>query len=124
MGSGEQLLVIDDEESICFMLRGTLSTLGYQVAISTSGADGLKWIEDHPGACDLILLDMMMPGLDGAEVVKRLKAMNCDAKILLMSGMVSEEKLRETGVDLKSAFLSKPFTILELAQKIHLQLNP
>ncbi|MEX2607627.1 MAG: PAS domain-containing protein [Kiritimatiellia bacterium] len=123
MGSGEQLLVIDDEESICFMLRGTLATLGYQVAIATSGADGLKWIETYPGGCELILLDMMMPGLDGSEVIRRLKDMKCDAKILIMSGMVSEEKLLETGVDLKSAFLSKPFTILELAQKIQFQLN-
>lgn len=123
MGSGEQLLVIDDEESICFMLRGTLASLGYNVAIATSGADGLKWVEENPGACQLILLDMMMPGIDGAEVVKRLKSMKCDAKILIMSGMVSEEKLLETGVDLKSAFLSKPFTIVELAKKIQLQLN-
>lgn len=123
MGSGEQLLVIDDEESICFMLRGTLASLGYKVAIATSGADGLKWVEENPGACQLIILDMMMPGIDGAEVVKRLKSMKCDAKILIMSGMVSEEKLLETGVDLKSAFLSKPFTILELAKKIQLQLN-
>ncbi len=88
-----------------------------------SGAEGLKWIEENPGGCELILLDMMMPGMDGAEVIKRLKDSTCHAKILIMSGMVSEEKLLQTGVDLKSAFLSKPFTIMELAQKIQLQLN-
>jgi PAS domain S-box-containing protein len=123
MGSGEQLLVIDDEESIGFMLRGTLSSLGYEVAIATGGAEGLKWIEEHPGACDLILLDMMMPGMDGAEVIKCLKKMKCKARILIMSGMVSEEKLAETGVNLETSFMSKPFTIMELAEKIQFKMT-
>ncbi|MDF3130030.1 PAS domain-containing protein [Kiritimatiellaeota bacterium B1221] len=117
-GNGESILVIDDEESIGFMLKGTLKSLNYNVKITNGGRKGLEWWMENREACKLILLDMMMPEMDGAEVYKHLKEQNCQSKILIMSGMVSEEKLMETGVDLKNAFITKPFAIVDLAKKI------
>lgn len=123
LGNGETVLVIDDEESIGFMLRGTLCALNYEVQITQSGKEGLEWWHHHRDQCQLILMDMMMPEMDGAAVYRELKAQGCKAHILVMSGMVSEEKLSETGVDLDKCFISKPFTILDLAKKIHQLLN-
>jgi len=122
MGAGEHILVVDDEESIGFMLKGTLRSLGYRVNIVTSGPAALKWLESNP-YCDLVLLDMMMPKMDGAEVLRRLKASECKAKVLLMSGMVAEDLLHSTGVDLEESFLAKPFNIMDLGVKLRALLD-
>lgn len=118
-GNGEQLLVIDDEESIGYMLKGTLKSLNYEVKVTRGGKEGLDWWKHNREHCDLILLDMMMPEMDGVAVYRTLKDENCQAQILVMSGMVSEEKLDETGLNVDTSFIAKPFTILELARKIH-----
>lgn len=118
-GNGEQLLVIDDEESIGFMLRGTLTSLNYDVKVTKGGVEGLEWWKQNRTQCHLILLDMMMPGMDGAAVCRELKKENCQSEILIMSGMVSEETLSNTGIDMTTSFIAKPFSILELAKKIH-----
>jgi two-component system, cell cycle sensor histidine kinase and response regulator CckA len=122
-GNGEQLLVIDDEESIGFMLRGTLKSLNYDVKVTQGGEEGLEWWKRNRSHCDLILLDMMMPEMDGAAVFQALKKENCASEILVMSGMVSEEKLSQTEIDMETSFIAKPFTIMELAKKIHYLLD-
>jgi len=123
LGKKEKLLVVDDEESIGFMLLGTLQALNYEVKVVKGGQEGLNWWRENREDCDLILLDMMMPGLDGADVMEELKQENCETQILIMSGMVSEEKLLGTGIDLSKSFIAKPFTILDLAKKIRLHLD-
>lgn len=123
LGKKEKLLVVDDEESIGFMLLGTLQALNYEVKITKGGQEGLNWWRENRENCDLILLDMMMPGVDGAAVIEELKKENCESQILIMSGMVSEEKLLGTGIDLSKSFIAKPFTILDLAKKIRLHLD-
>jgi len=122
-GAGEQVLVIDDEESIGFMLKGTLKALDYDVKVVSSGEEGLTWWKENRESCDLILLDMMMPKMDGAGVCKELKKENCSCKILIMSGMVAEEKLYETEIDLENAYIAKPFTIADLSKKIRTLLD-
>lgn len=117
-GSGQRILVVDDEESIGFMLRGTLVSLGYQVEVATGGAAALDWVRQHPGKADLLMIDMMMPQIDGAEVIRTLREENLLPRTLIMSGMVSEDVLESTGIDLETNYIAKPFTIQELAVKL------
>lgn len=118
-GTGEKILVIDDEKSIGYMLKGTLKSLNYEVYTTTGGKEGIDWYKENREECDLILLDMMMPEMDGVDVYKALQAVDPDAKILIMSGMVSDDKLKQTGADLNKSFISKPFAIADLARKVN-----
>lgn len=122
-GKGEHILVIDDEESIGFMLKGTLESLGYKVKYINNGREGVHWWLENQMNCDLILLDMMMPEMDGCKVVEELKKYHCQSEIILMSGMVSEEKLRDTEVDMEKSFIAKPFTILDVSKIIRCHLD-
>jgi len=122
-GNGQNILVVDDEESIGYMLRGTLSTLGYHVEVATGGRDAIDWVSEHPGGADLLMLDMMMPDVDGAEVIQELRKSDLLPPVLIMSGMVPEEVLASTGVDLDTNFIAKPFTIQAVAEKIDRLLN-
>jgi CheY-like chemotaxis protein len=123
-GRGERILVVDDEEAVRFMLNGTLSAMGYEVDLVENGARALERLEAPDAAYDLILLDMMMPEMDGAAFMRRAReSLDRLPQVLLISGMVEEESLRATGLDLQSHFLAKPFTVLEMASKIRVLLD-
>ena len=78
------ILVVDDEESICQSLRGILSDEGYEVRTAGSGEDALKAIEED--VPDLVLLDIWLPGMDGLEALKIIKAETPQVPVIMMSG--------------------------------------
>jgi DNA-binding response OmpR family regulator len=65
-----------------------------------------------------MIIDMMMPEVDGAQVIRTLRERKQLPPTLIMSGMVSDEVLESTGIDLRTNYISKPFTIQELAEKL------
>jgi len=78
------ILVVDDEESICQSLRGILSDEGYEVRTAGSGEDAIKAIEED--VPDLVLLDIWLPGMDGLEALKIIKAETPQVPVIMMSG--------------------------------------
>lgn len=122
-GKGERLLVVDDEESIRFMLRSTLATLGYEVDLASNGIEGLQRMETAGDPYDLVLLDMMMPKMDGAEFMRKLRELEIHQNVLVMSGMAPEEKFEEAGISMETDYLPKPFTIDQLARKLRSKLG-
>jgi two-component system nitrogen regulation response regulator NtrX len=77
-------LVVDDEQSICDALEGVLSDEGWQVAVAKNGKDAIaKYNKDRP---DLVLLDVWMPGMDGIETLQKLKEIDAEVPIVIMSG--------------------------------------
>lgn len=114
-----RVLVIDDDVITTAIVSKALEQAGIEALIAGSGEAGLKRFSDDP-AIDLVITDIFMPGLDGVEVVERLKAARPDLKIIAMSaGGVSTESaifaLRELGVD---AVLRKPFSRQELLETV------
>jgi DNA-binding response OmpR family regulator len=109
------VLVVDDEESIRQMVRQYLEQEGYQVVAAASGIEALRaFYADRP---DAVLLDLMLPGMDGWEVCARIRELS-DVPILLVTARTSQEdKLRgfRLGVD---DYLSKPFSLAELAARL------
>ncbi len=114
-----RILLIDDDDAVRDMLRLTLAHLGHTTVEARDGEEGLDLL--HPAVPDLVITDLVMPGMGGVEVVKRLREQRPDLKIIAMSGGsrpgsgVSLSAAREAGA---AAALSKPFTISSLAAVI------
>jgi|WetSurMetagenome_2_1015567.scaffolds.fasta_scaffold162725_2 DNA-binding response OmpR family regulator len=116
----QTILLVDDDESLRQVLSQYLTQEGYRVIAAGSGAEALKlFYSERPGA---VLLDLMMPGMDGWEVCARLRELS-DAPILLVTARTSQEdKLRgfRLGID---DYLSKPFSLAELAARLQAVLS-
>jgi two-component system, cell cycle sensor histidine kinase and response regulator CckA len=107
-----KVLVIDDESVVRALVRRSLERRGYHVSDASGGEAGLRALaKDLP---DLIVLDMTMPELDGAEVVRRVRAQGLTVPILLTSGNVEPSLERRLDPGSFQGFLRKPFSIAEL----------
>jgi CheY-like chemotaxis protein len=116
-GSGTVLLV-DDEEVIVEVASGMLKLLNYTVLTARSGAEALTLFAEQRERIDLVILDMIIPDMDGAQIFHRLKRLAPDLKVLLASGYSLKGKaaaLLENGC---SGFIQKPFNLQALSQKL------
>ncbi|WP_309895519.1 response regulator [Archangium sp.] len=113
-----KLLIVDDEVAILEALTDILSVEGYEVATAANGAEGLKRAgEARP---DLILLDLMMPVMDGQEMLRRLKEspdLRTIPVVVMSAGRVSKSELQG------SRFLAKPFELDDLLDTVSAELN-
>lgn len=110
-----EVLVIEDDEAISDLLRRGLTYEGYKVSLAQDGQAGLMMARDAPP--DLVVLDLMLPGLDGLEVCRRLRAAD-DIPILILTarGTVSD---RISGLDSGADdYMVKPFSIDELLARV------
>jgi len=112
----KRLLVVDDEREVAEMTRLVLENLGYEVLLAGDGEEALN-LAAKPGL-DAILLDVVMPKLNGAAAARTMRARGVRTPIVLMSGY-AEEELVTRGLDADAnAFLKKPFLVPELARVI------
>ncbi|MFN3286237.1 MAG: PAS domain S-box protein, partial [bacterium] len=117
-GAGETILVVDDEEPLCNLLRDVLTRRGYRVLVATDGQEALRLYQEHAGRIDLVILDMTMPGLSGTQTFDALRALDPRARILLTSGYTQERAARDAVARGAKGFLQKPFLISELAARV------
>ncbi|TKB27487.1 response regulator [Desulfopila sp. IMCC35006] len=111
-----KVLLVDDEELFLTTLAKRLEVRGMQVSTVTRGKDAVAMVDKQ--AFDLVVLDLSMPGMDGLETLKQIKAKQPDAEIIILTG---EGSIR-TGIEAMKAgaedFLQKPVNIVELVNKI------
>jgi DNA-binding NtrC family response regulator len=111
-----KVLLVDDEEDFLATLSERLEIRGLKVTAVTRGEDAVAKIEAE--AFDLIVLDLSMPGIDGLETLKRIKAKQPDAEIIILSGKGSIRTSIEAMKLGAEDFLQKPVDMTELLQKI------
>jgi two-component system KDP operon response regulator KdpE len=119
----KKILVIDDEADMCASFQERLTIEGYQVWTASNGRKGLKLYHDH--SFDLVITDVLMPELDGLEVVRTLRRFSTTLPIIVMSGggnrdldfLVEAEEFGATRT------ISKPFRPDELVAMIHALLS-
>lgn len=119
-GNGERVLVIDDERMILSVIEEMLSSSGYDPLTAATGREGIALYARHDGTIHAVLVDMMMPQMDGLAVIQALRRMNPAVKILAMSG-IPREGGKEPVQDVAQKFLAKPFsaaTLLKALQEI------
>lgn len=110
MGQGELILVVDDETAICDIAEASLSAYQYRVLTANNGAQAIPLYTQHRADISLVLLDMMMPEMDGLAVMRVLRKLNSEVKFVVMSGLISGTELSDIADPSVMAFLSKPFT--------------
>ena len=123
--TGAKVLIVDDTPENLKLLRQTLETEGYSILVATNGEAALKIV--RRASPDLILLDVMMPGIDGFETCRRLKqdVQNTDIPVLFITARAETEAIVEGfqagGVD----YIVKPFQDREVLMRVrsHLQIN-
>jgi two-component system cell cycle sensor histidine kinase/response regulator CckA len=117
------ILVVDDEADVLRLVDTILSGQGYNV-ILTKGADqAMRTFERMPQKPDLILTDVVMPGMSGPTLVEHLQQMAPDLKVLFMSGYDDRQVVQKYVVDKGFALIAKPFTIHDLGASIKVVLD-
>jgi two-component system, cell cycle sensor histidine kinase and response regulator CckA len=118
LGGTETVLLVEDEESVRQLVRETLAAKGYCVVEAENGEAGMAAAAQHNGKIDLVITDVVMPGIGGRELVKQLGLRRPDTKVLYLSGYTEDAILSEGTIERGAAFLQKPFTLQNLARKV------
>ena len=116
MNRAKRVLIVEDDAHIANLLRMHLRDEGYDVTHAASGDDGLRLLEDNDWSA--LVLDLMLPGVDGLEICRRARAMTRYTPIIITSARASEVH-RILGLELGADdYLAKPFSMLELVARI------
>ncbi len=109
MGGHETILVVDDEEMIIGLLSQTLKKAGYKVITAENGEEALEVYKKKRGGIDLIILDIIMPGMGGYEALKELKRIDPHIPVIISSGYSPKGPEGESADRAASGFIKKPF---------------
>lgn len=118
-GHGETILVVDDEAQIRDITRLILEKHGYKVITANDGKEAVALYSEHRKEIKLVLMDMMMPGMDGEKGIRELQKVNPEIKTIAVSGLAEKDKLEKIANAHVNAFLAKPYTSEKLLKTIH-----
>lgn len=114
----ETLLLVEDEAAILDILRLALEELGYQVLVASSPAEARQLALDRDCAIDLLITDVIMPGMNGRELAQQLQSRCPNLRCLYVSGYTNDSITRHGVLDEGVNFIQKPFTMQVLASKV------
>jgi two-component system cell cycle sensor histidine kinase/response regulator CckA len=115
----ETVLLVDDEEIILDVGKDMLGEMGYEVLLARSGKEAVETYRKHKGNIELVIVDMIMPRMNGGKVYNKIKEINPDVKVLLSSGYSIDREAKEIlASGCCNAFIQKPFDMKKLSQKI------
>jgi two-component system cell cycle sensor histidine kinase/response regulator CckA len=117
-GGCETVLLVEDEESVRELVRLTLASRGYKVIEAENGECGLRLAEDCQERIDILITDVVMPGIGGRELAKRLLSLRPGISVLYLSGYTEDAVATQGALGPGTAFLQKPFTLQNLAKKV------
>ncbi len=117
-GNGEWILVAEDEESIRDITFSTLEMNGYKVLTANDGVEAVALYAENRDKIKVILMDMMMPVMDGQACIRAIRKINPQVKIIAVSGLAEKDRLAKVA-DYTNAFLPKPYTSEKLLKTIY-----
>jgi CheY-like chemotaxis protein len=106
--AGHFVLVVDDDETAVVLLKRILTETGFQVVTARSGFECLELFRQRPYDFDLVLLDLIMPFMDGEETFARLQEIRPDVAVMLCTGVIQQERLKRLTSAGLAGFLRKP----------------
>jgi two-component system cell cycle sensor histidine kinase/response regulator CckA len=116
-GSGV-ILVVEDEQMVANLARDILLRFGYSVLVVNSGREAIDLYRQRTQDIAAVVLDMVMPEMDGGEVFRRLRAVNPDVKVVVSTGCERVSEVDELLQQGATGFVQKPFRITELADAV------
>jgi PAS domain S-box-containing protein len=123
-GTGQLILVVDDEDSILAVVKQTLEVHGYRVLLARNGAEGVSAFVQHQESIAAVLTDLAMPVMDGPAMIVALRAISPDVRILVSSGLLSDAHLDATMRTGVTSFVPKPYTAETLLLALHRAVSP
>ncbi|MCW8800155.1 MAG: response regulator [Desulfobacter sp.] len=114
----ESVLLVDDEQRILDVGRTICKALGYTVFTAASGKDALKIYAEKKNDINVVVLDMIMPGMDGLDVFLALKKINPDIKVLLSTGYAIDENAQEMLKQGCKGYILKPYSVVDFSHKL------
>jgi CheY-like chemotaxis protein len=120
-GDGELLLVVDDEEALRVIVKGTLERHGYRVLLAANGEEAVAQFQEHRNDIALVITDMAMPVMDGAQTIAALTAIDPDVRIIGSSGLTDGDGIRRAMDAGVRQFVHKPYstsTLLEAVRRV------
>ncbi|MEO1039371.1 MAG: ATP-binding protein [Pseudomonadota bacterium] len=118
-----RILLVEDEDGVRMLAAQSLVKRGYEVVEACDGEEALEILEDAPGSFDLLISDVVMPGLDGPGLLREGREYLGDARIIFISGYAEEEFSHTLSSEAEVSFLSKPFTVPKLAERVKAELS-
>jgi CheY-like chemotaxis protein len=123
LGSGATILLVEDERPVRSSLRRLLERHGYRVLEASNGQDALSLVASRGAEIDLVLSDMVMPGMGGTELAGRVRSSSPAIPVLLMTGYTEEAITRAGDRPLDEHIIEKPFTLHTMLDKVNLALS-
>ena len=114
----ETILLVEDEEQLLDLAKNALEMYGYKVLAAKSPGDAILLCEQGEGKIDLLISDVVMPGMNGKEMRERLNAIQPDMKTIFMSGYTADVVTHRGILGGRTSFLQKPFTPQSLAKRV------
>jgi CheY-like chemotaxis protein len=114
----ETVLLIEDDPSLRDLLCETLEGAGYTVLVAEGGTNALQIADEYAGAIQLIVTDVIMPGLTGRQAAEKIKSARSEVEILFISGYTSEAIAKHGVLEPEARYLSKPFAPDDLLRKV------
>jgi PAS domain S-box-containing protein len=114
----ETVLLVEDDPGVRRLAERILSSAGYSVLTASEGAGALDLLTHHGGPIDLVLTDVVLPGIGGRELAARVAALRPRTRILLTSGYTDDVVLRSAVTEASTQFLGKPYTAADLTRRV------
>ncbi len=113
------LLIVEDEAELRGLAALVLRRKGYYVLEAGNGVEALEQLAQHEGGVNLMITDMVMPGMSGRDLAERVRTLDPHIQVLFISGYTDAAITQQGVLRLGGAFLQKPFTPASLARKVH-----
>ncbi|RIJ15115.1 response regulator [Henriciella mobilis] len=118
-----KILLVEDEKGVRDIAVMHLISRGYEVVAAEDGEEALEILEDEAGTFDLVISDVVMPGMDGPALIKAAKEQLGDARVIFISGYAERDLAKKLDDDREVSFLPKPFSVRQLAERVKQQLS-
>ncbi|MBR9825791.1 MAG: response regulator [Alphaproteobacteria bacterium] len=118
-----RILLVEDEDAVRNIAAKTLAKRGYDVVEACDGEEAYEILEDEEEGFDLLISDVVMPGLDGPGLLEKARDMLTDTRIVFISGYAAEQFSKTLSEEQEISFLPKPFTLTQLAEKVKQELG-
>jgi two-component system, cell cycle sensor histidine kinase and response regulator CckA len=122
-GNDELILIVEDESAIQQVTKASLEDCNYRTLTASDGIEAIDLYTQHQLEISLVLMDIMMPSLDGVSAIRALIDINPNVRVIAMSGLATNSQVTETLGSSVKAFLSKPYTMQELLSTLHEVMN-